>query len=266
VPAKIFGVRVSQYMVGFGPTLFSRKAGETEYGVKAIPLGGYISMSGMYPPGKEPKQSSSKVRNFFGKLVQDARSASDESMVGVDSSRAFYHLPVWKRIIIMLGGPMMNLFLAFVLLAILVMGYGQPTASTTVASVTQCVTETGVPAECSDQTFPAPGAEAGLLAGDTIVSIDGVPVSEWNSGTQVIRQSPNQQLRVVVEREGSQETLFITPVATEREAVDENGQPVVDVVGYEILRGSREGNLPACLFLKSMPEFSPTSGEAHPSL
>jgi membrane-associated protease RseP (regulator of RpoE activity) len=235
VPAKIFGVRVSQYMVGFGPTLFSRKVGETEYGVKAIPLGGYISMSGMYPPGKEPKQSSSKVRNFFGKLVQDARSASDESMVGVDSSRAFYHLPVWKRIIIMLGGPMMNLFLAFVLLAILVMGYGQPTASTTVASVTQCVTETGVPADCSDQTFPAPGAEAGLLAGDTIVSIDGVPVSEWNSGTQVIRQSPNQQLRVVVEREGSQETLFITPVATEREALDENGQLVLDANGVPVL-------------------------------
>jgi membrane-associated protease RseP (regulator of RpoE activity) len=222
-------------MVGFGPTLFSRKVGETEYGVKAIPLGGYISMSGMFPPGKEPQQSSSKVRNFFGKLVQDARSASDESMAGVDTSRAFYHLPVWKRIIIMLGGPMMNLFLAFVLLAILVMGYGQPTASTTVASVTQCVTETGVPAECSDQTIPAPGAESGLMAGDTIISIDGVPVSEWNSGTQVIRESPNQQLRVVVERGGSQQTLFITPVATEREAIDENGQLVLDANGVPVM-------------------------------
>jgi RIP metalloprotease RseP len=54
VPAKLFGVRVKQYMVGFGPTIFSRTRGETEYGLKAIPLGGYISMVGMYPPEKKP--------------------------------------------------------------------------------------------------------------------------------------------------------------------------------------------------------------------
>jgi membrane-associated protease RseP (regulator of RpoE activity) len=53
VPAKLFRVRVSQYMIGFGPTLFSRRRGETEYGVKAVPLGGYISMAGMYPPAKD---------------------------------------------------------------------------------------------------------------------------------------------------------------------------------------------------------------------
>lgn len=50
VPAKAFGVRVTQYMIGFGPTMWSRTRGETEYGVKAIPLGGYIRMIGMYPP------------------------------------------------------------------------------------------------------------------------------------------------------------------------------------------------------------------------
>lgn len=50
LPAKLFGVKVTQYMIGFGPTLFSRRRGETEYGVKAIPLGGYIAMIGMYPP------------------------------------------------------------------------------------------------------------------------------------------------------------------------------------------------------------------------
>ena len=52
VPAKRFGVRVGQYMIGFGPTVFSRMRGETEYGLKAIPLGGYISMAGMYAPAK----------------------------------------------------------------------------------------------------------------------------------------------------------------------------------------------------------------------
>ena len=52
VPAKAFKVRVTQYMIGFGPTVFSRRRGETEYGVKALPLGGYVSMVGMYPPNK----------------------------------------------------------------------------------------------------------------------------------------------------------------------------------------------------------------------
>ncbi len=53
LPAKLFGVRVGQYMIGFGPTLWSKRIGETEYGFKALPLGGFISMAGMYPPAPE---------------------------------------------------------------------------------------------------------------------------------------------------------------------------------------------------------------------
>lgn len=234
VPAKIFGVRVGQYMIGFGPTLFSKKVGETEYGVKIIPLGGYISMAGMFPPGKEPQETNSKVRKFFGKLVQDARSASDETMAGLDKSRAFYNLPVWKRIIIMLGGPFMNLVLAFVLFTILIVGYGQPASSTTVASVTECVTVSGEPAECSDQTIPAPAAAAGIQAGDTIVSINGEDVTGWESGTQIIRESPNEDLTVVVNRDGTEKTLTVTPVLSERAMADENGQPVLDDSGLPV--------------------------------
>ena len=78
VPAKRFGVRVGQYMVGFGPTLWSRRRGETEYGVKAIPLGGYISMAGMYPPSPAARAAdggtvSGRVGGgFFATMVQDA--------------------------------------------------------------------------------------------------------------------------------------------------------------------------------------------------
>lgn len=231
VPAKLFGVRVGQYMIGFGPTLFSRKVGETEYGVKAIPLGGYISMAGMFPPGDEPTESSNKARRMFGKLVQDARQASDESMVDLDQSRAFYHLPVWKRIIIMVGGPFMNLVLAFVLFAIMIVGFGQPTSTTTVAGVTACVTAGGVPAECGNDAVAAPGAAAGLLAGDTIVSINGMAVSNWNSGTEIIRQSAGQTLSVTVEREGQTQNLSITPIAAQRPAFDSQGSPVLDSTG-----------------------------------
>ena len=234
VPAKIFGVRVGQYMIGFGPTLFSKKVGETEYGVKAIPLGGYISMAGMFPPGDEPTESKNRVRRLFGKLVQDARQASDESMVDLDKTRAFYNLPVWKRIIIMVGGPFMNLVLAFVLFAILLVGIGQPQPTTSVASVTQCVTLEGVPADCSDVTVEGPGVTGGLLAGDTIVSIDGEKVSNWNDGTDAIRASAGKPLSIVVDRNGVEKNLTITPVLATRSLVDAEGKPVLDAAGNPI--------------------------------
>ena len=68
-PAKKFGVRVGQYMIGFGPTLWSRRIGETEYGVKAIPLGGYISMAGMYPPSPKQRAAAAAARGW--RLLRD---------------------------------------------------------------------------------------------------------------------------------------------------------------------------------------------------
>ena len=76
VPAKKFGVKVGQYMIGFGPTIWSRKFGETEYGLKAIPLGGYISMAGMFPPARTGGGARTASTGFFNTLVQDARDAS----------------------------------------------------------------------------------------------------------------------------------------------------------------------------------------------
>ena len=235
VPAKKFGVHVGQYMIGFGPTIFSKKFGETEYGVKAIPLGGYISMGGMYPPDKLPTDSPSRSRRWFGKLVQDARAASDESMQGVDESRAVYNLPVYKRIIIMLGGPMMNLLLAFVLFAVLLMGFGQAQTTTTVSAVTACVTKSGVPASCSSETIAAPGAAAGLQAGDKIVSVNGTSVTSWEQGTNVIRSSAGKPVTVVVERGGAKQTLIITPVLAERAVYDPTtGKAVTDAAGNPV--------------------------------
>lgn len=234
VPAKKFGVHVGQYMIGFGPTLFSKKFGETEYGVKAIPLGGYISMAGMYPPDKLPTDSSSRSRRWFGKLVQDARAASDESMQGVDESRAVYNLPVYKRIIIMLGGPVMNLLLAFVLFAVLLMGFGQAQTTTTVSGITSCVTTTGTPASCGTDTVPSPAAVAGLLAGDKIISVNGTSVSSWEQGTAILRGSAGKPVTVVVERAGAQKTLTITPVLAERTKYNANGTPVLDSAGNPV--------------------------------
>ena len=82
VPAKRFGVRVTQYMVGFGPTVWSRKRGETEYGIKAIPLGGYIRMIGMFPPraGEDPTKVRVSSTGRFSQLADEARKASLEEM------------------------------------------------------------------------------------------------------------------------------------------------------------------------------------------
>ena len=146
VPAKKFGVRVGQYMIGFGPTLWSRRIGETQYGFKAIPLGGYISMAGMYPPSPRERAAAAAGHRtgragggFFATMVQDARAANDETLLDDADDHVFYKLPVWKRVIIMLGGPVMNLLFAIVLFAILLSGIGVQTATTTVNSVSECI-------------------------------------------------------------------------------------------------------------------------------
>src|SRR6478736_6949051 len=141
VPGKIFGVKTTQYFVGFGRTLWSRRRGETEYGVKAIPLGGYVKLVGMLPPApdQDPKAVRGSNTGMFSQLMSDARSAEYELVEPGDENRLFYKLPWWKRIIIMGSGVMTNLVIAFLLFAVVFMGHGAPTATTTVEGVSQCV-------------------------------------------------------------------------------------------------------------------------------
>ncbi|MBH0117837.1 site-2 protease family protein [Salinibacterium sp. NG253] len=225
VPAKLFGVRVSQYMIGFGPTLFSRKRGETEYGLKAIPLGGYISMAGMFPPGKSHDNSRSSTTSVFQTLVQDARESSADTLTDVDESRAFYKLPVFKRIIIMLGGPFMNLLIAIVMFAILLMGFGTAQASTTISSVSECVIPASADRDaCTDSDPVAPALAAGIQPDDRIVSMDGEPIATWDEITEHIRAAAGDQLTIVVERAGEEVTLTAEPLLAERYVYDDSGQ------------------------------------------
>jgi membrane-associated protease RseP (regulator of RpoE activity) len=241
VPAKLFGVRVGQYMIGFGPTLWSRTIGETEYGFKAVPMGGYISMAGMYPPAKGESVSRASSTGFFQTLVQDARTASAEGIEPGHEERVFYKLSVWKRIVIMLGGPTMNLLIGILLYAVLLCGFGATQLSTTLGQVDACV----VPAsstsqECTDEAAEAPGAAAGLRPGDRLVSMDGTAITSWEQATKIIRSSPGEALDVVVERDGAETTIRATPLLTERyvygddNAVlkDADGDPVTQKVGF----------------------------------
>ncbi|MBT4909062.1 MAG: peptidase, partial [Microbacteriaceae bacterium] len=225
-PAKKFGVYIPQFMIGFGPTLFSRRRGETEFGVKAIPLGGYVAMAGMYAPGSPDSAGGTSTTGFLDRVIGDEPVVSDVSTNAEDiDRRSFYRLPLIQRITIMLGGPLMNLVIALVLYAVVLVGFGVPSLSLTVGSVSQCV----VPAsetrsECLPGDPSAPGAQAGLLPGDRIVSLEGESVQSWFGVTETIRASPGKTLQVGIERSGTSLVIPVTPLLSERYAFDDAGE------------------------------------------
>ncbi|WP_127820424.1 M50 family metallopeptidase [Microbacterium sp. CPCC 204701] len=239
-PAKKFGVRVGQYMIGFGPTLWSRRIGETEYGVKAIPLGGYISMAGMYPPSPRAARRDGRAGGgFFATMVQDARDANDETLKGDDDRRVFYRLPVGKRIVVMLGGPIMNLLFAIVLFAILLTGIGVQTATTTVSALSECVPATSS-SECTDGDPAAPAERAGIEPGDTILAVDGQPVADFAETSAIIRESQRDPLTLVVERDGEQESLTVVPATIEDTITAPDGSTTTGEVGFVGIRPTVE--------------------------
>ena len=178
LPAKRFGVKVTQYMVGFGPTVWSRRRGETEYGVKAVPLGGYIRMIGMYAPAADGTVRSGST-GAFQALAEDARQLAAEEIGPGEEDRTFYRLPVRKRLVVMLGGPVMNLLLATVFLGLVITTIGLPALTPRVSTVSACVL-TAADAErgCRPGDPQAPAAAAGIRPGDVILSVDGRPVTE----------------------------------------------------------------------------------------
>ncbi|MEJ5913385.1 M50 family metallopeptidase [Pseudokineococcus sp. 1T1Z-3] len=231
LPAKKFGVKVTQYMVGFGPTIWSRQRGETEYGVKAIPLGGYIRMIGMFPPrrGEDPGVVRESSTGIFQTMADDARRLSAEEVGPEDAHRAFWRLPVHQRVIIMLGGPTMNLLIAVVLLGILTSVIGVLSPTTRVATVSECVLPaTSTATSCPPDAPPTPAAEAGIQPGDRIASFDGAPVEDWDTLRLDIRDAAGRQVPLVVERDGELLDLVITPIATQVPQLDGDGAVVVD--------------------------------------
>lgn len=232
LPAKLFKVRVTRYMIGFGPTLWSRRKGETEYGVKAIPLGGYVSMIGMYPPNKEDGSVRPSSTGMFQTLATEARSVAHEEVGPEDKDRVFYRLPVWKKIIIMLGGPAMNFILGIVLTAVLLMGFGTAQATTTISDVSKCQVaagETVDPDSSNCQLTPA--AAAGLLPNDKVTSFDGQPVTNWNEFTEKIRASAGREVPITVERNGAVVDTTVTPVLSSRPIVGTDGRQATDSSG-----------------------------------
>jgi membrane-associated protease RseP (regulator of RpoE activity) len=233
VPAKKFGVKVTEYMVGFGPTIWSTRRGETSYGVKGIPVGGYIRMIGMLPPPKDAPEGTARAMSTgrLALLVEDARRQSLEEIAPGDEQRVFYKLPVHKRVIIMLGGPVMNLVLAFFLFAAVLVGIGVPQPSLTVSAVVPCVPTLEAPAGQQDAsgtcpTGDSPAALAGLQAGDVITAYNGTPAGTWDELTGRIRAEGAAEGVLTVQRpDGTTVDLPVATVDVTRPVYDEAGVP-----------------------------------------
>ncbi|MGX9886204.1 M50 family metallopeptidase [Streptomyces sp. NPDC002276] len=224
--AKLFGIRVPQYMVGFGPTIWSRKKGDTEYGFKAIPFGGYIRMIGMFPPGDDGRISA-RSTSPWRSMIEDARSAAFEELQPGDETRLFYTRKPWKRVIVMFAGPFMNLILAVALFLTVLMGFGISQQTNTVSSVSQCVIAQSQNRDtCKSTDAASPAAAAGLKAGDKILSFNGVKTTDWNKLSDLIRAAPGKTVPIVVERKGQDVTLHAKIASNQVAKKDSSGQIV----------------------------------------
>ncbi|MFF8741877.1 M50 family metallopeptidase [Streptomyces californicus] len=204
--AKMFGIRVPQYMVGFGPTIWSRKKGDTEYGIKAIPAGGYIRMIGMFPPGPDGRLEARSTSPWRG-MIEDARSAAYEELEPGDEKRLFYTRKPWKRVIVMFAGPFMNLVLAVAIFMGVAMTFGFQTQTTEVGGVQQCVIAQSEKRDTCESGDPvSPAKAAGLQEGDRIVAFDGTKVDDWATLSDRIRETIGPAT-IVVERGGEEVTL-----------------------------------------------------------
>lgn len=196
LPARRFNVKVTQWMVGIGPTAWSTRRGETEFGIKWLPFGGYIRMIGMLPPA--PGTPPGKVRRWstgpMRSLIDGAREAAWEDVGPRDHGRLFYQRPWWQRVIIMGGGPAMNILLGFVFLSIALTGIGVSTAQPTIQKVVEV----------------SPAITAGLRPGDEIIAYDNEPVRSWNELTGRIRADAGQRVTLSVIRDGATVAVPLT--------------------------------------------------------
>jgi membrane-associated protease RseP (regulator of RpoE activity) len=183
--AKLFGMKATQFFVGFGRTIWSRQKGETEYGIKAIPAGGFVKIVGM---------------------------TELEDVDPADEPRSFRNQPGWERIIVLAAGSFMHFVLALVLLFIVASGIGLETTSagTTVGTVESCV-PANLNSGCVKGDPASPANQAGVKVGDRIVSIAGIRVASWAQMGKAIRgQHPGREVPVVVDRNGRLLTLHAT--------------------------------------------------------
>ncbi|HEX2316297.1 MAG TPA: site-2 protease family protein [Thermomonospora sp.] len=232
--AKLFRVRTTQFMVGFGPTLWSTRRGETEYGIKWLPFGGYIRMIGMLPPRKGDAHGTARAMRTgpFQGLIDSARGAALEEVGPDDGDRVFYAKKWWQKLLIMFAGPAMNIALAVLFFAILIMGFGVDRPQPVISTVSKCT----IPAaeagrDCRPGEPLTPAAAVGLRPGDRFVSFDGRPISDYAQLQKLIRASGGRTVPIVVEnREGARRSLSVAVTTNRLRSLDDSDR--TETVGF----------------------------------
>jgi membrane-associated protease RseP (regulator of RpoE activity) len=189
VMAKKFGMKATRYFVGFGPTLWSTRRGETEYGIKALPVGGFVKIIGMHS-------------------LDDVDDPADEP-------RSFRRHPAWERIVVLCAGSFMHFVLAFLLIFGLALGIGISNDTTTqLGTVSTCAPANTTQLSngtCTASDPASPAKLAGLRVGDQVTAFNGKPVSNWNQLGDAIRKAPaSSTATITVERDGKPLTLHAT--------------------------------------------------------
>jgi membrane-associated protease RseP (regulator of RpoE activity) len=201
VTAKAFGMKVTRYFAGFGPTLFSFRRGETEYGLKGIPLGGFVKIVGMTP--------------------------QDDDVEPADQPRAMWRYPVWKRTIVMSAGSVTHFILGFVVLWITLLLVGVPNPALTpdqqpaTVTIADCVYPTDSAATCTPSDAKSPAKQAGLQDGDRITGFNGTTVSTYQDLQKAIRAAQPGPATLTYERDGRSNTAQVTLVPASRHAIDD---------------------------------------------
>lgn len=168
--ARATGMKATEAFIGFGPRIWSTTRGDTEYGIKAIPFGGYVRILGMNPY---------------------------EEIDPADAGKTYREKKFWQKSFVVLSGVVLNFIMAYLMLFFLLWVSGLVETNTTISGVT-----TSLP----DGTT-SPAAAAGIQEGDTLLRIDGIELESWEQATQVIAARPGQTIEIDIERNGAPQTL-----------------------------------------------------------
>ena len=200
------------------------KRGETEYGIKALPLGGYVKLVGMLPPerGADPHTLRRSDTGLLTQLIADARHAEYEHVTDDDLERLFYRKPWWQKLIVMAGGPMTNILIAAVLFTVILSGFGVEEPTTTVKTVADCaISDSEAGRACTDKDPVTPARKAGLRSGDTIVTFDGHRVRAWQHLTTMIRGNGDRVATLGIERDGKRIDRRVATTVIARASLDD---------------------------------------------
>ena len=228
--AKKFGMKVTEFFLGFGQKIWSTQRGETEFGVKVIPAGGYCRIVGM---------------------------SAREELSPADSDRAFIKSSVGRRLIVLGAGSFLHFVIGFILLLLLFSTAGVTSVTSTVEKVSDCIPQTATEI-CSAKSTPSPAKNVGIIAGDKITKVDGISYKEWTDVVKKIRASAGKQLEVTIERNGIPINILVTPAGRDVDGKVIGVLGVVNKVGT-VTYGAGEATVKASKFTGEILQNSITS-------